>query len=446
MTDPKSPVSRRNFLRSGLVASAGLVLNRAPAVAQSPRGDTINVAIVGTGAQGRVLLEAAVGIPNIQFKAVCDIWDYSRQYGVGILRKHRHKVNAYSDFDEMMDAEKDLDAIIVATPDLWHAPYSIKAMEKGCHVYCEKLMSHDYDQGRKMVETQRRTGKLLQIGHQRRSNPRYIQALNEVVKKNKLLGRITNINGQWNRAVSEPLGWPEKFTVSDDVLGKYGYKNMHEFRNWRWFKEYGGGPISDLGAHQIDIFNWFLGTNPTSVMADGGTDYYDNLEWYDNVMAIYQYDTPEGPVRAFYQVLTTTSAGGGYFEYFMGDEGSLKISENPKITQLYQEARAPDWEPFIKQKIIRRAGEDEAKPWERKAAAKVDVRETAALAAFELTEKLEGPIHQPHLINFFDAIRGKAELTCPADVGYASMVTILRVNEAVEAARKLQFNKDEFTV
>ena len=134
----------------------------------------------------------------------------------------------------------------------------------------------------------------------------------------------------------------EKF--GDDAansLPNTAYKDMHQFRNWRWFKGLGGGPLSDLGAHQIDIFNWWFGMTPKSVMASGGLDYYKNHDWYDNAMVIYEYPLAQGVARAFYQVQTTTSAGGGYFEMFMGDEGTIKMSEDPAITAIYREARAP---------------------------------------------------------------------------------------------------------
>ena len=84
--------------------------------------------------------------------------------------------------------------------------------------------------------------------------------------------------------MKEDFGWPKKFDISPEKLAKYGYKDMHQFRNWRWFKALGGGPLSDLGAHQIDIFNWWMGMTPRSVMASGGLDYYKDHEWYDNVM------------------------------------------------------------------------------------------------------------------------------------------------------------------
>jgi len=316
------------------------------------------------------------------------------------------------------------------------------------------------ENARSMVLTQRETGKLLQIGHQRRSNPRYLHARDQIFRRG-LLGRVTTINGQWNRAVGDDLGFPARHKLSDSTLQQYGYANMHEFRNWRWFKKYAGGPVSDLGAHQIDVYNWMLGSNPVSVMAGGGVDYYRTHEWYDHVMAIFEYPTAAGPVRAFYEVLTTTSAGGGYHEYFMGDEGALKLSENPKYTKLFREARAPDWEHWVAAGVLGKpgAGEEGApapvKLWEKSKpkfalaaprASVVDVRETAALSAWELPVTLDKPIHQPHLENFFDAIRTGSPLSCPAESAFASAVTILRVNEAVAARRQLDFPPADFTV
>ena len=109
----------------------------------------------------------------------------------------------------------------------------------------------------------RETGKLLQIGHQRRSHPRYLHCYEKIIKEAKLLGRIVTVNGQWNRSVKPDLGWPQRYAIPDDRLKKYGFKSMEQFRNWRWYKGLGGGPIVDLGSHQIDIYNWFLQAQPT---------------------------------------------------------------------------------------------------------------------------------------------------------------------------------------
>jgi predicted dehydrogenase len=463
---PLSPASatRREFLSSGVKLGAALIatpyLARASAPAGAGGSRTLNVALIGCGEQGRVLINAALKIPDIRFRAVCDIWDYNRTYGERLLKKFGHDVRAFEDYREMLSAVPEIDAVIVATPDWLHAEQTNAALKAGKHVYCEKLMSNTIEGARSMVRTAREAGKLLQVGHQRRSNPRYIYVRDRLLREKRLLGRINNMSGQWNRSVSADLGWPERFKIPEAKLNAYGYANMHEFRNWRWLKKYAGGPISDLGAHQIDIFNWMLGVNPSSVMAGGGVDFYKTHEWYDNVMAIYEFPTSEGMVRAFYQVLTTTSAGGGYHEYFMGTEAALKMSENPKYTKLYREAQAPDWEVHVTSGLIKKPGYGEegaaapSKPWEKEVKPKfataaprasvVDVRETAALSAWDIPVTLDKAIHQPHLENFFGAIRDGTPLSCPGEQAFASAVTVLRVNEAVAARTVLNFQPSDF--
>ena len=456
---PSAPgLSRRGFLANGLRLGAAVLTAPYIARAAAAGGGTLNVALIGCGEQGRVLLNAALKIPDLRFRAVCDIWNYNRTYGERLLKKFGHDVLPFEDYREMLAAVPDVDAVLVATPDFMHAEHTNACLRAGHHVYCEKLMANTVENARSMVLTARETGKLLQIGHHRRSNPRYRHAREKLLGEARLLGRITNLNGQWNRAVSEDLGWPERYAMPEATLHKYGYANMHEFRNWRWFKRYAGGPISDLGAHQIDVFNWFLGANPRSVLAGGGVDFYTTHEWYDNVMTIYEFPTPAGLVRAFYQVLTTTSAGGGYFEYFMGTEGALKMSENPKYTKLYREAAAPEWEAWVRRGFISKPGEGEEgavplKPWEKERpkfslapprASVVDVRETAALSAWDIPVTLDKAIHQPHLENFFDAIRHRVPLNCPAESGFASAVTVLKVNEAVAAQKMLSFDPKDF--
>ena len=300
-------------------------------------------------------------------------------------------------------------------------------------------MSNTSDGARAMVATMRATGKLLQIGHQRRSNPRYMFALNRLIRDAKICGRLTAAQAQWNRAVTEDLGWPKHSEIKPDGLAKYGFKDMHQFRNWRWFKGLGGGPLSDLGAHQIDIFNWWFGRTPHAVLASGGIDYYKNHEWYDNAMVIYEYPLPDGRARAFYQVQTTTSAGGGYFEMFMGDEGTIKMSENPGITQLYREDRAPAWDDLVAKNYLRASATASAP----RDADKVDVRETAPLLQYDIPVTFTKKIHQPHLENFFNAIRGTAKLNCPADEAFASEYVIHKANDAITAQKTLAISAEE---
>jgi predicted dehydrogenase len=447
----KKEIDRRSFLRSGAAVSAGLVF--APlALGQTSSGkkvDDVNVALLGAGAQGQVLMNACLKIPGVRFKAVCDIWEaYNQKRASRLLNRYHHDNNAYVDYREMLDKEKDLDAVIVATPDFWHAEHAIACLKAGLHVYCEKEMSNTLEGARKMVQAAKDSGKLLQIGHQRRSNPRYIHCYEKFIKEAKLLGRITTINGQWNRgkAACEDLGWPKKAAIEQATLDKFGFESMGQFRNWRWYKGLGGGPIVDLGSHQIDIYSWFLQASPKAVMASGGIDYWKGHDWYDHVMAVYEYETKEGTVRAFYQTITTNS-GQGYFESFMGDEGTLLISESAGRGEVYREAWVPaeNWEKWVKLGYLKKPVEEEE---EEKPAtdAVLDVRESPKPPSYDLPVTMDKPYHQPHLENFFDAVRGKAKLNCPAEVGYETAVTVLKVNEAIEAARKLTFKPDEFKV
>jgi predicted dehydrogenase len=407
----------------------------------------INVALLGAGAQGQVLLDAMLRIPGLRFVAVCDIWtEFNQRRAVNTLKKYKFDVRGYEDYRQMLDQEKELDAVIVATPDFWHAPQTVDCLKAGKHVYCEKEMSNTLEGARQMVAAARESGRKLQIGHQRRSNPRYLHCYQKLIREANLLGRIVTINGQWNRAVSPDLGAPERYTIPDARLAQYGFRSMHEFRNWRWYKGKGGGPIVDLGSHQIDIYNWFLDKPPSHVIASGGLDYHDpkTHEWYDTAMVIYEYETERGPVRAYYQTQTTNGSQ-GYFENFMGDQGTLLISESEANYpgRLYRDPNAPAWDDWIQKGYIT-APKIVEKEEQEEGAAVLDVRESVSPDEHRVPVVLRDPYHQPHLQNFFDAVRGKAELNCPAEVGFESAVTVLKVNEAIEAKQRLSFRPEEF--
>jgi len=183
------------------------------------------------------------------------------------------------------------------------------------------------------------------------------------------------------------------------------------------------------------------------VTAMGGVDYYERHEWYDNVMATYEYETTQGMARAFYQVLTTTSAK-GYYECFMGDEGTLQISEQPSRIRLYAEGRIDadrKWKQWIDKGWVARPKEEE----EKKPAVKDDilaVYESVPVATWLMPVTFTDPFHKPHLENFFDAVRGKGKLNCPGEEGFRTAVTVLKVNEAVAAEKKLALGKGDFQV
>ena len=464
-------MDRRGFLtRTAAAAGAGAILagGLKKAKAQTTKSrtgkpDDINVGIIGVGSQGQVLLNSCLkelksgkstpspSIPGLRFKAVCDIWKFNRVQGVNILNAYNKTkgfgaVAEFTDYKEMLAKkdELDLDALIVATPDWLHAEHAIAGMKAGLHVYCEKEMSNSLDLAKQMVLTSRETKKFLQIGHQRRSNPRYLHAINNIVLDSKLLGRVMQGYGQWNRAVSEDIGSAAKDALSPQDLAKYGYDTMSRFRNWRWYKRYGGGPIVDLGSHQIDIFSWIFKANPKSVIASGGIDYYKAHEWYDNVMCIFEYENDEGMARAFYQVQTTTRHG-GFHEAFMGEYGTLVISEVPRDGNwLEKEINSPDWNKWVKKGYLKEESVKMAKT--KTANVMLDVRVSPVPPKWPLPIELGSLPHQPHLHNFFDAVRGNAKLNCPGEIGYETAVAVLAVNKAVASQKKIEFTKEEFEV
>jgi predicted dehydrogenase len=452
MNDPtdlrkNNKLTRRDFIRSSAAAGVGMVFagqaaGQKPGGAELKSADEVRIGVIGVGEQGRILLESCLRIPGIRIAALCDIWEYSRQYASGYLRKYGQNPVVYEDYRDMLTKAPGLDAAIVATPDWMHAEHANACLEVGLHVYCEKEMSNSLEKARSMVETARRTRKLLQIGHQRRSNPRYIHAIDRLMREKRLLGRVNLAYAQWNRSKADMLGWPKKYIMDQATLQKYGYDSMVEFRNWRWYRKFGGGPIVDLGSHQIDLFSWVFGVNPASVVASGGVDYYKNREWFDNVMAIYEFETKEGAARAFYQVQTTT-AHGGFYETFMGDNVSLVISEVPQrgIWAL-REAHAPEWDSLVKDGLLL----TEAAPIQKLETRNIflDVRVTAETGRWPLPVELAKPAHQPHLENFFSAVRNGTPLSCPAEAAYESTVAVLKVNEAVKNRNLVRFRPEQF--
>jgi predicted dehydrogenase len=448
-------INRRGFLHSAAAATAGLAI--CPMVLRETSADSkpddINVALLGAGAQGHRLMEMIClrQILGVRIKAVCDIWTTFNQRKTSLLlQRHNHTHNVYEDYREMLDKEKDnLDAVIVATPDFWHSRHTVACLEVGLHVYCEPEMSNTLEGARAMVQAAKRTGKLLQIGRQRRSNPRYIHCYERLVKEAKLLGRITTVNGQWNRSKRscEDRGWPSRYAIDDATLNKYEFESMHQFRNWQWYKGKGGGQIVARGSHQIDVYSWLLEANPKSVIADGGIDYWKGRGWYDNVMAIYEYQTKEGTVRALYQTITTNDSE-FYYEKFMGVEGTLVISEhswgNKAERQWWVEAEK--WAPWVKKGYLK----SDERP-KKISESGIDIIPDPSLPlpppSYDIPVSWEyNPYHLLHLENFFNAIRGKATLNCPAEIGYETAVAVLKVNEAIQAGRKLEFQPDEFAI
>jgi len=449
MNDSPFSLNRRSFLRKS--AGAGLIL-AAPNIlraANAGGSDQIHVALVGFGKQQEVLFASMKNIPGLHFQAVCDISDWNRKKGVNSVNAHQGSApKAYVDIDDMLAAEKGLDVAVVATPDFWHSPHTVKCLEAGLNVYCEKMMSNTIEGARAMVHAMKKSGKLCQIGHQRRSNPRYRYTYEQLIHGKNIVGQLTSMNAQWNRSLgaSEDIGGKKiaKSTiVPDDVLKRYGFNDFHQFLNWRVYRDLSGGPISDLGAHQIDIFNWFAGSAPKRLYATGAKSYFKNREHFDSVMCLFDYDTPQGEVTAFYQVLTTTSSGGGFWESFMGTNATIKTAEIASASAIYREDGAPQWDDLVKDGYLIRKP---APPKPAPSADSVASYESAPPEEFDLPGGFNKPAHQPHLENFFAAVRGEATLNCDAAHAFESEAPIFWVNPSALSKQPIELTAQHLSL
>jgi predicted dehydrogenase len=242
-------------------------------------------------------------------------------------------------------------------------------------------------------------------------------------------------------------GWPEASALKEARLHAYGYESMHQFRNWQWYRRLGSGPVVGLGGQQIDVYNWFLETNPRSIMASGGTDYWTQYQWYDNVLVLYEYETAHGIIRASHR-LHTSNGHRRYFEQFVGDEGLLEMSEHG-ANVVYREIGIPEqkWYPWEEKHYI-----EHQYKIKRQSDAKsvLDVRSGSPpdREYWQYNLALPGtkPMHQYHLENFFAAIQGHEPLNCPAERGYATSASVLRINQAVKAGQKIEFTPKDFVV
>jgi hypothetical protein len=202
----------------------------------------------------------------------------------------------------------------------------------------------------------------------------------------------------------------------------------------------------------VDVFNWFLHTRPTAIVANGGRDYDRDTEWYDNINVQYEWDYAwkgeTRKVRGLYALLSTTSYG-GCRETFCGDKGALVVSEwgrgslwkEPAATLAPWELDAGVLEMHGTSPFCPIASENEKYWWP--ALCSLDMRGWYV----NLPEpEMDRPVHWGHLENFFDAVRGKAKLACPAEAGFETCVSVLKANEALAAGRRLDLRPEDFQV
>jgi len=307
-----SRMTRRDCLRRSLGALAGLgagsVLPRgARAEVLGANGD-IRVAVVGVQRRGRQLIEAFGKLPGVRVVAVCDADREFVDREVGKFSKRKEKVDGCADFRRLLD-RKDIDALVIATPNHWHALMTVWACQAGKHVYVEKPVSHTMWEGRKMVQAARKYRRIVQAGTQNRSCTGLRQALAYVREGH--LGKMKLARGfdyparQGIGKVAGPQPVPR--TVDYDLyqgpapLRPLRRKRLHY--DWHWFWETGDGDCGNRGVHTFDHIRWFLGRDglpPRVISIAGRLGWDDDGQTPNAQIALFDYR----PVPILWEMMT----------------------------------------------------------------------------------------------------------------------------------------------
>ncbi|HOE11967.1 MAG TPA: Gfo/Idh/MocA family oxidoreductase [bacterium] len=397
----KKEIGRREMVKSSVIAGAALA---APLILPKRvfgANDQLIMGIIGPGGQGRGLM----GIhqkAGAKFVAVCDVSEQNLQKGLEIAKRDNEgKVDDYLDYRELLE-RKDLDAVIIATPEHQHCTQMIDAVQAGLDVYCEKPMSHSIEEGARTIREVRKTDRIVQIGMQRRSSPLLFKARDAV--RSGMLGQVTMVKAEWNwncagPTNNEPLGynldwerfmWPAKRVKFEPM----------KVRNWRGFWAFSGGFNCDQGTHIMDVVQWFMGTGtPREAECFGKVFNMTGVETPEVFTSIYYYD---GYIASW-----TLNYNSTYMDWwhilFQGTKGTMHVDRFG--FQVYQEPI----DPVPKNPVLAEVGE------------------------LEIT---------PHVENFIECVKTRKEPNAPVEVGHTAVCGPHLANVAWHKRRRAKLNPE----
>ncbi len=324
--------SRRQFAKiSAAAIAAPFILPSRVWSAETAPSERLTLGFIGMGKMNGGHLSGFLGRKEVQIVAVCDV-DTNRRENAKKKVEERYAKDqdasfkgceAYSDFRKLLD-RKDIDAVVIATPDHWHAYIAIAALNAGKDVYCEKPLTHNIHEALALVDAVRKTNKILQTGSQQRSNNQEFRVACELVR-NGVLGKIQRVETAFG-APAKPNAYPEEpmepgldwdmwcgpgpLAPYSSILSPRGVHN--NFPDWRKTREYGGGMITDWGAHHIDIAQWGLdedGRGPVEIIAPQNHD-----------------DAKDGAKLVYASGIPLLHNGGGKGVSFFGENGEVHVN------------------------------------------------------------------------------------------------------------------------
>jgi predicted dehydrogenase len=288
--------------------------------------DRIQIGVIGCGSRGALLMREFQRHSEVALGAVCDVYETRAKRvaanapGVRVLRDYRALIES-----------RPLDAVVIATPNHWHEEPCLAALSSGLDVYVEKPLSYAIDEGPRMVKAARINARICQVGMQQRSGSHYLRAKQEYIDAGKL-GKVSYVRTWWHGNNYFLVRAPESMrTKPADLdwaafLGRLKWRDWDplQYLSWRSYLDFGGGQITDLFTHWVDVVHMFLGSDiPVSAAAAGGVyNFNDGRTAPDTVNVLEEY-----PARftVTFEGVLGTAATQGAVEFF-GTEGSLAIN------------------------------------------------------------------------------------------------------------------------
>jgi predicted dehydrogenase len=309
----------------------------APAIAMAPQERKYRVGVIGTGWYGKCDLFRLMQVAPVEVVSLCDVDKrmLAEAAEMTAQRQASHKKpRTYADYREMLK-EKDLDIVLIGTPDHWHALNMIAAVEAGADVYCQKPISVDIAEGQAMLAAARKHKRVVQIGTQRRSTPHIAEA-REIVRAGKLgkIGMVETCCYYHMRASGRPADTAPPDTLDWEMWTGPAplrpYNPVAHPRGWRAFTEYGNGIVGDMCVHMLDMTRWMMGLGwPKSVTSTGGifVDKGSIANISDTQTAAFDY----GDTQIVWQHRTWGAPADPQYPWsaiLYGDKGTLKVSVN----------------------------------------------------------------------------------------------------------------------
>ena len=357
---------------------------------ESARGfmanDTLNVACIGTGGRCRTLMKSLAQVPGVRIAAVCDIYDKHLDAAKALADP---KALAAANYREVLD-RKDIDAVLIGSPDHWHVPMTVDACGAGKDVYVEKPLTHSPSESRTVVEAQDRNKRIVQVGTQQRSMPHFQKAY-ELLKQGRI-GRVLKVHMTWNRNTASRMtrtatGVDPKGVDWKAFLGNAPDQPFddYKFRNWRWFWDFGGGLLTDLMVHWLDVAHWFLDLDHPVKATAVGDHVASRGVWEtpDTIQCVLSYPNE---IQLYFEGTFSNARNGAMIE-FMGTDATLYLDRGRY--EIYPERGLGQPESLI-------LGTDPHR-------------------GRDFYDKPDGELL--HLTNWVECVRSRKRPNCPADAG-----------------------------